>query len=54
MNKEILIKFYMPNEGRNADNRHPFPYLSIQVRFDRETNMRVAYSRADAQYFLRK
>ena len=54
MNKEILIKLYLPHEGRNADNRHPFPYLSIQVRFDRETNMRVAYSPADAQNFLRR
>lgn len=54
MNKEILIKLYMPHEGRNTDNRHPFPYLSIQVRFDRETNMRVAYSPTDAQHFLRR
>ena len=54
MNKEVFIKLYLPHEGRNADNRHPFPYLSVQVRFDRETNMRVAYSPADAQNFLRK
>jgi hypothetical protein len=54
MNKEILIKLYLPNEGRNGDNRHPFPYFSIQVRFDKDTNMRVAYSPANAQHFLRK
>ena len=54
MNKEVFIKLYLPHEGRNADNRHPFPYLSIQVRFDRETNMRVGYSPAEAQNFLRK
>ena len=54
MNKEILVKLFLPHEGHNADNRHPFPYISIQVRFDRETNMRVAYSPADAQNFLRR
>lgn len=54
VNKELLIKLYQPSEGRDADNRHPFPYLSIQVRFDKETNMRVAYSPAEAQHFLRK
>ena len=33
-NKEIFIKLYQKNEGRDEDNRHPFPYLSVQVRFD--------------------
>jgi hypothetical protein len=54
INKEILIKIFLPHEGRNGDNRHPFPYFSIQVRFDKDTNMRVAYSPADAQHFLRR
>ena len=54
INKEILIKLYLPHEGRNGDNRHPFPYFSMQVRFDRDTNMRVAYAPADAQHFQRK
>lgn len=40
-NKEILIKLYMKNEGRDFDNRHPYPYLSIQVRYDRELNEKV-------------
>lgn len=44
MNKEVFIKLYKPKEGRNFDNRHPYPYLSIQVRYDREKNERVAYS----------
>lgn len=53
-NKEILIKVYLPHEGRNYDNRHPFPYFSIQVRFDRDTQMRAAYSSEDAQCFQRR
>lgn len=44
MNKEIFIKLYKATEGRNDDNRHPYPYLSIQVRHDRHTNERVVYS----------
>lgn len=40
-NKEILIKLYKKTEGRDFDNRHPYPYLSIQVRFDRELSEKV-------------
>jgi hypothetical protein len=40
-NKEILIKLYKKNEGRDFDNRHPYPYVSVQVRFDRELNEKV-------------
>lgn len=43
-NKEIFIKIFGRKEGRNFDNRHPYPYLSIQVRHDRETNEKVTYS----------
>ncbi len=41
-NKEILIKLYEKTEGRDFDNRHPYPYLCLQVRFDRERNEKVA------------
>lgn len=44
MNKEIFIKLYKVNEGRNFDNRHPYPYISIQVRHDKAKNQRVSYS----------
>lgn len=43
-NKEILIKLYMKSEGRDFDNRHPYPYISVQVRFDRERNENVTCS----------
>lgn len=42
-NKEIYIKLYSKKEGRNFDNRHPYPYLSLQVRHDRDLNERVIY-----------
>ncbi|MFA5249787.1 MAG: D-Ala-D-Ala carboxypeptidase family metallohydrolase [Parachlamydiales bacterium] len=40
-NKEVFIKLFQSGEGRDFDNRHPYPYLSIQVRYDREKNKRV-------------
>ncbi len=40
-NKEVLIKLYKKSEGRDFDNRHPYPYLSIQVRFDRDRSEKV-------------
>ncbi|MCB1112828.1 MAG: hypothetical protein H7A37_09760 [Chlamydiales bacterium] len=43
-NKEIFIKLFKNDEGRDFDNRHPFPYISLQVRYDRETQSRVIYS----------
>jgi len=43
-NKEILVKLYKLSEGRDFDNQHSSPYLSIQVRFDREKGERVLYS----------
>jgi hypothetical protein len=43
-NKEIFIKLYQFNEGRDFDNRHPYPYISIQVLWDRTTNEKVNYT----------
>lgn len=43
-NKEIFIKLYRADEGRSFDNRHPYPYISVQVRYDRALKDRVAYS----------
>lgn len=42
-NKEIFIQLFQPDEERDLDNAHPYPYLSIQVRFDRDTEEQVAY-----------
>lgn len=43
MNKEVVIKLYQRDEGRDGDNHHPHPYLSIQVRHDRAKGERVVY-----------
>ena len=42
-NKEIVIKLWPASEGRNGDNQHPYPYLTIQVRWDRGSQEKVAY-----------
>lgn len=44
MNQEIFLKLYKKQEGRDFDNRHPYPYLSLQVRYDRDKKSRVFYS----------
>jgi hypothetical protein len=43
-NKEILIKIYLPHEGRDLDNQQAHAYVSIQVRFDRDKQEKVVYS----------
>ncbi|MDB6080999.1 MAG: hypothetical protein JWO53_271 [Chlamydiia bacterium] len=53
-NKEIFIKLFKAHEGRNLDNRHSHPYISLQVRFDKEKNLAVTFSWEQAQQFLRK
>lgn len=40
-NKEIFVKIFRAHEGRNQDNRHPFPYIAIQVRHDLEENKKI-------------
>lgn len=42
-NRELFIKLYSKHEGRDFDNDHNYPYISIQVRFDR-SGKRVRYS----------
>lgn len=52
-NEEVFVKIYGKDEGRDFDNRHPYPYINVQVRFDRELGKKVFYSwnRAYNQYF---
>lgn len=47
-NREVFVKLFLPNEGRNLDNAHNYPYISVQVRWDRKTGERVHYSWARA------
>lgn len=50
-NKEIFIKLYKKDEGRDLDNKHPYAYISLQVRYDRDINERVNYSWENANRF---
>ena len=43
-NKEVFVKLFNKKEGRNFDNSHPYRYISIQVRYDRDTNEKVIYT----------
>lgn len=43
-NKEIFVKLFNKNEGRDFDNRHPYPYVCIQVRHDWDLDEKVTYS----------
>ena len=47
-NQEILIKLYRKEEGRDLDNQHAYPYISLQVRWDRDTEEKVIYSKEKA------
>lgn len=48
-NKELFIKLYQSHEGRDGDTAHPYPYLALQVRYDRSRNEPVTYSWERAQ-----
>ena len=44
MNHEVYLKIFKKHEGRDFDNRHPYPYISLQVRTNRTTGERVIYT----------
>lgn len=50
MNREILIKLFQKTEGRDGDNRHPHPYLSIQVRHDGKERVQYEWAKANQGY----
>lgn len=52
-NKEVFVKVYQRCEGRNIDNSHAHPYLSVQVRYDWDRQERVQYSWKDARAYFR-
>lgn len=52
-NKEIGIRLYLPHEGRDGDNQHPYPYLALEVRYDREKGERVQFDDKRARQYLR-
>lgn len=42
-NKEVFVKLVKKSEGRNGDNNHDYPYVTIQVRYDRAKQEKVTY-----------
>ena len=53
-NQEVILRVFQQDEGRDFDNRHPYPYLSLQVRRDRSQGKRVEYTWARAQNGVRR
>lgn len=47
-NKEIFLKLFTEEEGRDLDNNHPYPYLSIQVRYDSVESRWISYTWQEA------
>jgi len=43
-NKEVAITLNHSQEGRDLDNVHPYPYLSIQVLYDKENRRAVHFN----------
>lgn len=43
-NKEVFVKLYEEDEGRDLDNQHPFPYISVQMRYDKKSGEWITYS----------
>lgn len=52
-NREIFVKLYKSDEGRDYDNRHPYPYIGIQVRRDYDLDEPVVYSWERASSYFR-
>lgn len=48
LNKEIFIKLYEKEEGRDIDNLHPYPYISIQLRCD-ENKAKILFNQKQAE-----
>ena len=43
-NKEVKIRIYDFDEGRDFSNRHPYPYICLEVLYDKDKKEKVAYS----------
>ena len=42
-NREVTIRYFRPQEGRDFDNRHPYPYISLEVCYDTDSQKSVIY-----------
>lgn len=53
-NKEIFIKLFQADEGRDFDNQHNQAYVAVQLRWDRDRDERVVYEWHAARRYLRR
>lgn len=44
VNREITATLRPPHKHRNIDNQHPYPYLTIEVKYDRQKKRPVHFS----------
>ena len=54
MNREVIIRLYEKDEGRDWDNSHPYPYVSIELRHDYSSNRAIHYNWVEANHPLLK
>jgi len=52
-NKEIMIRVHAREEERDMDNLHPYPYLTLEVLFDRQKETPVMYAENKAQDYIK-
>jgi len=51
-NKEVIIRIYQKDEGRDLDNQHPYPYINIEVIYDPIARKMVHYNWSRANQSL--
>ena len=51
-NKEICVFIHDKNELRDFDNRHPYPYITIELKYDTELKKKVEYTWKEANMKL--
>jgi len=44
LNREVVVTCHPIEEKRNGDNQHPYPYITIEVKYDRENKKPVHFS----------
>lgn len=43
-NKEVFVKLFKKDEGRDLDNDHRYPFIAIQLKWDRDQSEPVTYN----------
>lgn len=43
-NKEIIVTCHLATDRRNGDNKHPYPYITLELLYDRHSRKPVHFS----------